>query len=135
MKNFNDFAALQTSGLLVLERRLDSSIHISNSPALRQLCVFIVSKLSGNNTCALALTVAAQSSSGRCDLLFRWKASGNENTQVAAAQSVFSGALPHMQEMVHSVAGEILLASDQPEIMLHLPERPAATVARKGKAR
>jgi DNA-binding response OmpR family regulator len=132
---FNDFAALQTSGLLVLERRLDSSIQVANSPALRQLCVFIVSKLAANNTCALALTVAAQSSSGHCDLLFKWKASGNGNTPVAVAKSIFSGAISYMLEMVQSIAGEISLASDQPEITLHLPQRPAATVARKGKAR
>lgn len=132
---FNDFAALQTSGLLVLEPRLGSSIEVANSPALRQLCVFIVSKLAGNNTCALALTVAAQSSSGRCDLLFKWKANGDGNTQVAAAKSVFSAALSYMHQMVQSFAGDISLASDQPEITLHLPERPAATVARKSKAR
>jgi DNA-binding response OmpR family regulator len=131
----NDFAALQNSGLLVLERRMDSSIKVANSPALRQLCVFIVSKLAANNTCALALTVAAQSSSGRCDLLFKWKASGNGNTPVAAAKSIFSGAISYMHEMVQSIAGEISLASDQPEITLHLPQRLAATVARKGKPR
>jgi two-component system, OmpR family, response regulator len=130
---FNDFAALQTSGLLVLERRLDLSIQVANSPALRQLCVFIVSKLAANNT-SQTLTVAAQSSSGGCDLLFKWKASGNGNTQLAAGKNIFSGAISYMHEMVQSIAGEISLASDQPEITLHLPLRPAATVARNGKA-
>ncbi len=132
---FNDFAALQnfrTAGIGTAG--WDSSIQVANSPALRQLCVFIVSKLAGNNTCALALTVAAQSSSGRCDLLFKWKASGNGNTPVAAAKSVFSmGRFPICRRWSIPSRGEISLASDQPEITLHLPERPAATVARKGK--
>jgi hypothetical protein len=116
-----------------LERRLDLSIQVANSPALRQLCVFIVSKLAANNT-SQTLTVAAQSSSGGCDLLFKWKASGNGNTQLAAGKNIFSGAISYMHEMVQSIAGEISLASDQPEITLHLPLRPAATVARNGKA-
>jgi DNA-binding response OmpR family regulator len=129
---FNDFNVLQNSGLLVVDRQWDPSVQVTSTQVLRQLCIFIVSKLAGKNTSALTLTIGAKLSPGHCDISFRWKASGT-GPRVANAKNVISETLPSMQEMVYSIAGEISVPSDQPEIILRVPAGPAVTIARPGR--
>ncbi len=129
---FNDFIDLQNSGLLVLDRRWDPSVQVTSTPVLRQLCIFMVSKLAGKNTCALTLTIGAKLSPENCDISFRWKAS-SAGAQAASAKSVIDATIPSMQEMVHSIGGEVSVSPDKPEIILRVPAGPSVTATRPGR--
>lgn len=128
---FRDFITLQNSGLMALDRHWDPSIHVTSSPVLRQLCTMIVSKLAGKNTCPVMLTIDTSLSGGRCDISFKWKASGSGEANVVSARSVIHNNLPHMQEMVYSIGGEISADHDRPEVTLRVPAGPTVIPIRQ----
>jgi DNA-binding response OmpR family regulator len=123
----NDFVTLQNSGLLVFNRQWDASVQVTSTPVLRQICIFIVSKLAGKNTCALALTIAAKLSGGHCDISFRWKpSSAAAQPALPSARSVIHETMAAMREMAHSMGAEVTVSSDEPEILLRVPAGPQA---------
>jgi DNA-binding response OmpR family regulator len=122
---FNDFVVLTNSGLLAIDRQGESSIQVTSSPVLRQLLAVFIGKLVGKNTRALTLTVSAEAQAGRCTLSLRWKAAEQPGA-VQDARTVLAKDLPHIQEIVSSIGGEMTLAEGAPEISLKLPSAPTS---------
>jgi two-component system OmpR family response regulator len=128
---FNDFMVLQNAGLLLLDRQWDPSIQVTSTPVLRQLCIFIISKLTGKNTSPFTLTISAKQAAGRCDVSLSWKASGPPPGQAPTAKNVINETLPYVQEIAFSLGGEISVPADQAEIILRVPAGPATTGTRQ----
>jgi two-component system OmpR family response regulator len=124
---FNDFIVLLNSGLLTLERQWDPSILVTSSPVLRQLLVLFLAKLVGRNARPLMLNVNAQLKDGRCVLNLIWKANDESATAIQDARTIVAKELPHIQELVFSIGGELILADGHPEIQLRLPAAPQNT--------
>jgi len=118
---FNDFVVLLNSGLLTLERRWSTSVQVTSSPVLRQLMVLFLSKLVGRNTRPLILSITTQITDGRCVLGLNWKASDQSQAAVQDARNILAKDLIHVQELVYSIGGELLLSDGRPEILLPLP--------------
>jgi len=118
---FADFVALLNSGLLSLERQWDASIQVTSSPVLRQLLVLLVGKLAGKNTKPLTLLVFAAIKGSRCYLELRWRAT--EGGPVQDAHSTLGIDLPHIQEMVYSMGGELAVEGET-GISLKIPAAP-----------
>ncbi len=118
---FNDFSALLNAGLLTLEREWDPLIQITSNPILRQLLVVFLSKLVGRNTRPLVLTIAAQARDGRCALELRWKSNDGAQTTLYDAKNILSREIAHVQELVYSIGGELILTDGRPQIVLRLP--------------
>ena len=119
----NDFIVLLHSGMLGVERQWDPSIQITSSPVLRQLLVLIIGKLIGKNTRPLVLTVTSTMKASRCNLELRWAAS--DQGPVQDARTVLGKEVTHIQEMVHSIGGELLFEGES-GIDLKLPAAPQA---------
>jgi DNA-binding response OmpR family regulator len=128
---FNDFLVLMHSGLLSLNRQWDPSIHVTSNPVLRQLIVLFLSKLVGRNTTPLLLTVAAQASEGCCTLEFKWKSNVDSQMAVHDAKNILAKDLPYVQEMVHSIGGELALRENISEITLKVPATPGSMNGRQ----
>lgn len=107
---FDEFRVVTQSGLLTLERRWDTSIQVTSSPVLHQLLVLMVGKLSGKNTRPVTITVSAARKEGRCHLEIRWRAT--EQGAIQDAQTILGRDLPHIQEMVYSIGGEMATEGD-----------------------
>jgi DNA-binding winged helix-turn-helix (wHTH) protein len=118
---FNDFIVLLHSGLLTLERQWDSSIQVTSSPVLRHLMVLFLSKLVGRNTRPLVLTISAQANDGRCLLKMKWKAADDSPSPLLDAKGIIAKELAHIQELVYSIGGEMLLTDGRTKIQLKLP--------------
>jgi DNA-binding response OmpR family regulator len=118
---FNDFVVLLHSGLLTVERRLNPSIQVTSNPVLRHLLVLFLSKLIGRNTRPLLLTVTAEAADGGCLLGLKWSPNDESQAPVMDAKSILSKDLPHAEDLVHSLGGELLLSEAQPEILVKLP--------------
>jgi two-component system OmpR family response regulator len=121
---FNDFIVLLNSGLLTLERQWDPSILVTSSPVLRQLLVLFLTKLIGRNARPLVLTVSAQIREGRCVLNLNWKANDESVIPLQDARNIVAKELPHIQELVFSIGGELSLTEGHQEIQLKLPAAP-----------
>jgi two-component system, OmpR family, response regulator len=128
---FNDFLVLIHSGLLSLNRQWDASIHVTSSPVLRQLIVLFLSKLVGRNTTPLLLTVAAQARDGCCTLEFKWKSNLDAQVAVHDARNILAKELMYVEEMVHSIGGELVLSEKVSEIALKVPAAPDSTSGRQ----
>ncbi len=117
---FNDFVTLVHSGLLTLTRQWDPLIQVTSNPVLRQLMALAISKLAGRNARPLALMVSSIMVDGRCHLEFRWKVaeSGDGAQEVRA---MFSKELPHVEELVHSIGGELEVKEQEPVALFKLP--------------
>jgi DNA-binding response OmpR family regulator len=115
----NDFIVLLNSGLLVVERRLDSSIQVTSSPLLRHLLVFFVTKLIGRNSRPILLIITAEATIDGCVLHLKWAASDQPQAPVQTPKTIFSRDLPHLNELAHSVAGDLALG-EKSEIRLTL---------------
>ncbi len=120
---FDDFIVLLHSGLLTLERQWNPSIQVTSSPVLRQLLVLFLSKLIGRNTRPLILTISAQTKDGRCLLDLKWKAADGSQEALQDA-NILAKELPHIQELVYSIGGELSLPEERSEILLKLPAAP-----------
>ena len=120
---FNDFSVLIHSGLLALDRQWDTAIQVTSTPVLRQLIVLFLSKLVGRNARPLLLTVATQSSDGRCTLQFKWQPNDDSQTAVNNAKSVLGKELTYVQELVYSIGGEVEASDDISDIELKIPAR------------
>jgi two-component system, OmpR family, response regulator len=118
---FDDFIVLLHSGLLTLERQWDPSIQVTSNPVLRHLLVLFLSKMIGRNTRPLVLTVSAQIKDQRCVLAFNWKANDDSPVPAQSARNIITKDIPHIQELVYSIGGELTLSEDHPEILLKLP--------------
>jgi len=118
---FNDFAVVQLSGLLTLERQWDPSIQITSSPVLGQLLVVFLSKLVGHCIRPLILTITSDVQDGRCHLNLSWRFSSPSQGDVQDARSVLTKDLNSVQQIVHSLGGELILPESLPEITLKLP--------------
>lgn len=116
-----DFAGLLQSGQLTLEPRWDPSIYVSSSPALRQLLVLVISKLVGRNPQPFVLNIAARISNSRCHLDLRWRSAGPSPKPVQDSRTIMVRELASVQEIVHSLGGELLLPEGRAEISLILP--------------
>ena len=121
---FNDFIVLLHSGLLTLERQWNSSIQVTSSPVLRQLLVLCLAKLIGRNTRPLVLTVSAQVQDGRCLLDLTWKANDDSPSAVQDAKNILAKEFSHINELAHSIGGELQISEGRPEILLRLPAAP-----------
>ena len=118
---FDDFIVLLNSGLLSLDRQWDTSIQVTSNPVLRQLLVLFVAKLIGRNTRPMVLTVSAQVKDQRCVMAFNWKANDDSPTPIQSAKNIVTKDIPHIQELVYSIGGEITISEEHPEILLKLP--------------
>ncbi|HKV95023.1 MAG TPA: response regulator [Candidatus Angelobacter sp.] len=123
----NDFPVLMHSGLLALDRQWDTSMQVTSSPVLRQLIVLFLSKLVGRNTRPLLLTVATQSSDGRCTLQFKWKPNDDAQTAVHNARNILAKELTYVQELVYSIGGDVEVSGERSEIALKVPGRQTAS--------
>jgi DNA-binding response OmpR family regulator len=116
-----DFALILQSGQLTLERQLEPNIQVSSSPVLRQLLVLFLSKLVGRNPQAFTIAITASMQDRRCHLRFRWR-SGNQSSKLAQDfRMILVRELATVQEIVHSIGGELILPHGQSEISLLLP--------------
>jgi len=129
---FNDFATLLHSGLLTLHRQWDSTIQVTSSPVLRQLLILALSKLTGRNTGFLDLTVSAKMLDGRCHLEFRWKSAEGGSAGILDFSDMFAKELVHVEEMVHSIGGELGFHDVEPMMTFKLPTMVQASAVKPG---
>jgi len=115
---FDDFVVLEQSGLFTLERRWDSAIQVTSSPALQQLLALLAGKLAAKNTRPITLTVSAGMIGSRCHLEMHWRASDQGTVQ--DAETTLAGDLVYLREMVYSIGGEISVEGET-GISLNLP--------------
>ena len=127
---FADFIVLLHSGLLTLQRQWDPTIQVTSSPVLRQLLVVVLNKLVGRNTRPLLLKVVAQIAEGRCVLELGWKSTDSSPAPVPDGRSILSKDLLHVQELVHSIGGELSTVEGRAEFLLRLPAAPHLANAR-----
>jgi DNA-binding response OmpR family regulator len=129
---FNDFVVLLHSGLLTLERQWDTAIQVTSSPVLSHLMVLFLTKLIGRNTRPLVLTISTQApgqtNDSRCLLQLKWTAADASASAALDAKNILAKELPDIQELVHSIGGELSLTDGRAEILLRLP---AAALASK----
>lgn len=131
---FNDFAVLQHSGLLSLNRQWDRSIQVTSNPVLRQLLVLFVSKLAGRNTRSLALTVFARLDDGTCHLEFRWKSKDENEEGVQDARQMLTREWTHIENMAHSISCSLRASDNGPGLVFQLPALAQANAAELGIA-
>ena len=117
----NDFSVLLNSGLLTLERQWEPSIQVTSNPVLRNLMVLCLVKLVGRNTRPLILTISTQANEGRCLLTLGWRPADGSASALLDAKNIIAKELGLMQELAHSVGGEISLSDGRAEIVLKLP--------------
>ncbi|HEU4417227.1 MAG TPA: response regulator [Candidatus Angelobacter sp.] len=127
---FGEFIVLLHSGLLTVHRQWDPTIQVTSSPVLRQLLVVILNKLVGRNTRPLLLKVTAQMAEGRCVLELGWNSTDSSAAPVLDARNILSKDLLHVQELVHSIGGELSMAEGRAEFLLKLPAAPHMAHAR-----
>jgi DNA-binding response OmpR family regulator len=118
---FNDFIVLLNSGLLTLDRQWGPSVYVTSSPVLRQLMVLFLSKLVGRNTRPLLLSITTRFTEGRCLLGLNWKSNDQSQTAVQDAKNILAKDLTHVQELVYSIGGDLVVGEGRPEILLRLP--------------
>ncbi|HSM85025.1 MAG TPA: response regulator [Candidatus Limnocylindrales bacterium] len=121
----DDFAVLLHSGFLALERQWDTTIKVTSSPVLRQLIVLFLSKLAGRNTRALLLTISTTVQDGRCQIEFHWKPNDSCPTPLLDGKDLLAKDAANIQQMAHSIGGEVAFAEGKPEISVRLPAGPA----------
>src|SRR5262249_25548301 len=124
-------------GLLTVQRMWDPAIQVSSSPALRQLLVLLLSKLTGRNTRPMVLTLAAQSEDGRCQLELRWRPADSVQKALPDAISIVARERASVMEIAQSLGGELGLPEGECRISLQVPAAqvlaPAAGFATNGK--
>jgi DNA-binding response OmpR family regulator len=125
---FNEFIVLLNSALLTVERNWDPSIQVTSSPVVRHLLTLLIGKMVGRNTKPMILSVASNLRGGRCHLEMRWRT--NDGSPVQDMRTTFAKELSHVQEMVYSIGGEIILEGDS-GMALKLPAAPQASMAAK----
>jgi DNA-binding response OmpR family regulator len=126
---FTDFSVLQHSGLFAVQRMWDPSIQVSSSQVLRQVLVLLLSKLTGRNARPMMLTMAAQSTDGRCQLELRWRPSDSVQKPLADAASILVRERATLKEIVLSLGGEMVLPEGECKIILKLPAAQALAPA------
>ncbi len=127
---FDDFVVLVHSGFLTLRKEPEHSIQVTSSPVLRQLLVLLVAKVTGRNARPVKLNFSGTVRGERCHLELVWSSADGSNAALRDARNILAKDLGDMEELAHSIGGELLPAEDQPRIELILPAGPRAAAGK-----
>src|SRR5215813_5136010 len=132
---FNDFTLVMNSGLLVIERKWDTTLQVPSNPVLRQLLVLFLSKLVGSVTRPMVLTIAAAAPphNGLCHIELRWRAA--DNSPIHDSRTVLAKDLPSVQELAYSLGLDFVLPEGESAILMQLPAAPLVVAAKADSVR
>jgi DNA-binding response OmpR family regulator len=124
---FDDLRVLLHSGLLTVERKWDSGLHVTSDPVLRQLLVLLLGKLAGRNSRPVLLTIAAESAGDHYTIRFRWRANDSSPNPVLDARTVLARDIETLREMASAMAAEFSVPEGAAEFAVTLPAVPPPT--------
>ena len=104
---FENFGVLTHTGFLTLERLDTAGVQISGNPALRQGLIIVITKLAGQSTSPIKVTVAVDQTEGQFFLDFSWRANDDARIRAQTAEAIFGGDQSLLRELLQEAGAEL----------------------------
>lgn len=104
---FDNFGVLVHTGFLTVERLDTAGIQLVGNRALRQGLIIVLTKLAGQSTSAIRITVAGDLAEGRCYVDFSWRSNDSSRVPAQTAEAIFAGDQSLLRELLQEAGAEL----------------------------
>lgn len=122
---FENFGVLTHTGFLTFERIATAGVQIGNNPALRQSLIIVITKLAGQSTSPIKVTVAADEAEHRYFLDFSWRPNDSTRIPAQTAEAIFAGDQNLLRELLQEAGAELAECGNAAALSISAPAIPA----------
>lgn len=122
---FENFGVLTHTGFLTFERIATAGVQIAGNPALRQSLIIVITKLAGQSTSPIKVTVAADEAEHRYFLDFSWRPNDSARIPVQTAEAIFAGDQNFLRELLQEAGAELAECGNAAALSISAPAVPA----------
>jgi signal transduction histidine kinase len=122
---FENFGVLTHTGFLAFERIATAGVQIAGNPAMRQSLIIVITKLAGQSTSPIKVTVAADEAEHRYFLDFSWRPNDSAGIAVQTAEAIFGGDQNLLRELLQEAGAELAECGNAAALSISAPAVPS----------
>jgi signal transduction histidine kinase len=122
---FENFGVLTHTGFLTFERIATAGVQIAGNSALRQSLIVVITKVAGQSTSPLKVTVAADEAEHRNFLDFSWRPNDSARIPAQTAEAIFAGDQNLLRDLLQHAGAELAECGNAAALSISAPAVPA----------
>jgi signal transduction histidine kinase len=118
---FDNFGVLAHTGFLTFDRHDTARIEIASNAALRQGLIIVITKVAGQSTSPIKITVAADIGESGAYLDFSWRPNDSARIPPQTAEAIFAGDRDFLRELLQEAGADLAECGNVAALSISVP--------------